>query len=86
GDVQAACDLLGFDPLYVANEGVFVALMDEREADHAVQILKGFEYGKNAAAIGRVFREQPGRVTLRTRLGTCRIIDSLSGEQLPRIC
>jgi hydrogenase expression/formation protein HypE len=85
-DVQAACDLLGFDPLYVANEGVFAVVMDQREADHAVQILKGFEYGRNAARIGRVSKESPGRVTLRTNLGTCRIIDPLSGEQLPRIC
>jgi hydrogenase expression/formation protein HypE len=82
-NVRGACELLGFDPLYVANEGRFVAFVAAADAERALAILQA-EHA-NAATIGRV-GAGGGRVTLRTTLGTSRILDMLSGEQLPRIC
>lgn len=84
--VQAACELLGFDPLYVANEGKLVAVVAAEGADKLVQAMRLNKYGKEAAIIGEVVSEHPGRVVMKTRMGASRIVDMLVGEQLPRIC
>ncbi len=84
-DVRAACEILGFDPLYVANEGRFIAFVPESQAAGALGILRGFEVSSGATAIGRV-REGAGQVLVRSPIGATRILDMLSGEQLPRIC
>jgi len=84
--VRAACELLGFDPLYVANEGKLVAIAPAEEADHVLAVMKKDRYGKDAAIIGEVISEHPGKVTMTTRLGSIRIVDMLTGELLPRIC
>jgi len=83
--VRAASELLGLDPLYIANEGVVLILLPEKYAEEALRILHTFPEGRKAAVIGRVEEEQP-LVRLKTRFGTSRVIDLLSGEQLPRIC
>jgi hydrogenase expression/formation protein HypE len=85
-DVKAACALLGFDPLYVANEGVMAFFVAEKEAEKALAVMKKNIYGRSAARIGRVLEAPVGRVTLKTILGSHRIVDMPSGEQLPRIC
>lgn len=79
-DVRAACEILGFDPLYVANEGRFVAFVAERDAERALELLP------RGRRIGRVTAKGRGLVSSRTPLGGARILDLLSGEQLPRIC
>ena len=84
--VQAACELLGFDPLYVANEGKLVAVVAANGAEKVVEVMRRNKYGKEAAIIGEVVLEHPGRVILKTRMGASRIVDMLVGEQLPRIC
>ena len=84
--VAAACEILGLDPLYVACEGRLVAFLPEAEADQALAILRAIPEGQGAARIGRVVDGPAGRVGLRTVLGTSRLLDLLSGEQLPRIC
>jgi hydrogenase expression/formation protein HypE len=85
-DVRAACAMLGFDPLYVANEGVMVFFLPEEQADKAVAAMKANVCGRSAARIGRVLKAPEGRVTLKTSLGSHRVVDMPSGEQLPRIC
>jgi hydrogenase expression/formation protein HypE len=85
-EVRAACELLGFDPLYVACEGRFLAVVPAEAAQAALAALRGQESGAGARRIGVVTSEDPGRVVLATRLGTRRLLDKLSGEQLPRIC
>jgi hydrogenase expression/formation protein HypE len=84
-DVRAACELLGMDPLYVANEGRFVAVVPRAQAERTVAILARAGAGSPRIA-GRVFAGHAGQVSLRTRLGTLRHLAMLSGEQLPRIC
>ena len=84
--VEGACEMLGLDPLYVANEGRMVAFVPEAQADLAVAVLRGCPEGEGAVRIGAVTAGGQGTVILRTRLGTRRILDLLSGEQLPRIC
>ena len=84
--VQAACELMGFDPLYVANEGKLVAIVPPTSAEEILKAMKQNRYGSESALIGEVVSEHPGRVTMRTILGTSRIVDMLSGELLPRIC
>lgn len=84
--VQAACEMLGFDPLYVANEGKLVVIVPENEAQAALQALQSHPYGQEAARIGVVAGDPPGRVLLRTLIGGTRILDVLAGEMLPRIC
>jgi len=84
--VQAACELLGFDPLYVANEGKLVAVVAVEGADKVVEAMRRNKYGKEAAIIGEIVSEHAGRVILKTRMGASRIVDMLVGEQLPRIC
>ncbi len=84
--VQAACEMLGFDPLYVANEGKVIVIVPEEEADKALAAMRSCRYGENAARIGSVQASPPGRVLLRTSIGATRILDMLAGEMLPRIC
>jgi hydrogenase expression/formation protein HypE len=84
--VQAACELLGFDPLYVANEGKLVAVVAANGVEKLVEAMRRNKYGKEAAIIGEVVSEHPGRVVIKTRMGASRIVDMMVGEQLPRIC
>lgn len=85
-EVQAACEMLGFDPLYVANEGKLIAIVAPEDAHHVLQTMRATRYGEEAAIIGEVRREPAGRVLLKTTLGSTRVIDMLAGEMLPRIC
>jgi hydrogenase expression/formation protein HypE len=85
-DVQGACEILGFDPLYVANEGRFVSFVPAQEAERALKQMQSHPLGAQACIIGTVKEEQAGLVTMQSRIGTTRIVDMLSGEQLPRIC
>lgn len=85
-EVTAACELLGFDPLHVANEGKLVAIVSPDDADTVLAQMKETKYGANAAIIGEVSNRHPGRVLMKTRLGPSRVVDMLSGELLPRIC
>ncbi len=84
--VRGMCELLGFDPLYVANEGKIIMVVDNNDADKVLQILKNNKYGKNASIIGEIKDEHFGTAWLETVVGGKRIIDMLSGQQLPRIC
>jgi hydrogenase expression/formation protein HypE len=84
--VQGACEILGLDPLYVANEGRFAAFVPEAQATAALEVLKKVEVSRGSVRVGRV-EEAPGRtVVLQSRIGGNRVVDMLSGEQLPRIC
>jgi hydrogenase expression/formation protein HypE len=85
-DVRGACEMLGLDPLYVANEGRFIAIVPADQADHALTLMREDEQGAGAVRIGAVLDEKPGLLTLRSEIGSTRILDMLSGEQLPRIC
>jgi len=85
-EVRGACEILGFDPLYVANEGRFVCFTPAGHAERALTILQANPLGRHAAIIGTVTHETAGLVTLESRIGATRIVDMLSGEQLPRIC
>ncbi len=85
-DVQGACEILGFDPLYVANEGRFICILPEEYTAQALRILQSNSLAEGAAVIGRVIKDEKGMVTMRSRIGSNRIVDMLSGEQLPRIC
>ena len=84
--VQAACEMLGFDPLYVANEGKLIVIVPENEAEAALEALRRHPYGTQAAKIGHVQADPSGRVLMRTLIGGTRILDVLAGEMLPRIC
>jgi len=85
-DVRAACEMLGLDPLYVANEGKFVAVVEPSSAAAALRALRAHPLGRDAADIGEVVAGKPGRVMMRTQLGPTRLVAMLSGELLPRIC
>lgn len=85
-EVMAACELLGFDPLYVANEGKLLAVVPAGSAGAVVEAMRRHRYGAEARVIGEVTAEHPGKVVLKTAIGGSRIIDMLVGEQLPRIC
>jgi hydrogenase expression/formation protein HypE len=85
-DVQGACEILGFDPLYVANEGRFIALVPAAQAEQALAVMRAHSLGANACLIGAVQGEHGSMVMLRSKIGAMRILDMLSGEQLPRIC
>ena len=84
--VNAACEMLGLDPLYVANEGMFVAFCPHALAAEALRTLRAHPLGEQAAVVGRVVADHPGFVVLETALGTQRVVDLLPGDQLPRIC
>ncbi|WP_150524512.1 hydrogenase expression/formation protein HypE [Roseibium sediminis] len=85
-DVAAACELLGLDPLYVANEGKLLCICEASDADNLLKIMKAHRYGQDAAIIGKVTEGSAGLVQMETGLGGMRVVDWLSGEQLPRIC
>jgi len=85
-EVQGACEMLGLDPLYVANEGKLVAVVAPAVAEATLEAMRRNPLGRHAQVIGRVSEEHPGMVIMRTRLGTSRIVDLLAGDQLPRIC
>jgi hydrogenase expression/formation protein HypE len=85
-EVVAACELLGFDPLYLANEGKLLAFVAQEDADAVLAAIRANPYGKDAALIGEVIADHPGKVNMETRIGGSRIVDMLAGEQLPRIC
>ena len=84
--VTGACELLGIDPLYVACEGRFVAVVDGEQAEAAIAVLRGHPLGAGAALIGRVRDDPPGLVLIKTAFGGTRIVDMLVGDPLPRIC
>jgi hydrogenase expression/formation protein HypE len=85
-EVKAFCEILGLDPLYLANEGKLVAVTPPEEADAALEAMKAHPLGQGARLIGHVRGGEAGRVTMRTGFGGNRIVDMLVGEQLPRIC
>jgi len=84
--VKASCEILGFDPLYVANEGKLLAFVDPSIADSLLEIMRATEEGKESCIIGEVVKEYPKKVVMKTALGGSRIVNMLTGEQLPRIC
>jgi hydrogenase expression/formation protein HypE len=84
--VEGACEMLGLDPLYVANEGLFIAIVDGSVADLVVARMRSDEIGKSAAIIGEVVSHHPGQVVMASRIGGKRVVNYLTGEQLPRIC
>jgi hydrogenase expression/formation protein HypE len=86
GPVRAACEMLGFDPLYVANEGKLVAFVAKQDAEAVLAAMRSHPYGAEAAVIGRAVEDPHHRVHLRTAIGGTRIVDMLPGEMLPRIC
>lgn len=85
-EVLAACEMLGLDPLYMANEGKLVAIVRPSDADGVLKAMRNNRYGKNAVIVGEVMQSERGRVVMKTRLGTTRVVDVLSGAALPRIC
>jgi hydrogenase expression/formation protein HypE len=85
-DVAAACEMMGFDPLYVANEGKVVVCVRAEDADRALAAIRQTRYGRQAAVIGEVHADAKARVVLRTRIGGTRIVDMLPGDMQPRIC
>ena len=84
--VAAACEMLGFDPLYIANEGKLIAVVGPEDTPQILDVMHKTKYGKEAVVIGQVEESPPGRLLLKTGLGSTRIVDLLSGEMLPRIC
>ena len=85
-EVKGACEILGLDPLYVANEGKLLAVVAPADADRVLSAMHSHPLGKEAAIIGEVTSDHPGFVMMKTRVGGTRVVDMLSGEQLPRIC
>lgn len=85
-EVSGICELLGFDPLYIANEGKLLAFIEADSADEVLKTMRKDEFGKDACIIGEVISDNPGNVFMQTRIGGTRIVDMLTGEQLPRIC
>ena len=84
--VAAACEILGLDPLYVANEGLFIAIIDSEIADAVLEQMIKDEKGINSACIGEITEVHPSKVVMHSSVGGKRIISPLIGEQLPRIC
>ena len=85
-EVNAACEMLGLDPFYVANEGKLVAIVAADQAEPILEAMRAHEFGKDAAIIGKVVAEHPGMVTAKTSIGGMRVVDVPAGELLPRIC
>ena len=85
-DVAGACEILGLDPLYLANEGRFIAIVPEHDSARSLDLLSRHSVSSGAVRIGQLATKPAGMVTMKSRLGTERILDMLSGEQLPRIC
>lgn len=86
GEVKAACEMLGLDPFYVANEGKLVAILPEDAAEKVLAAMHGHQHGREAAMIGKVVEAHPGLVTAKTSIGGMRVVDLPGGELLPRIC
>jgi hydrogenase expression/formation protein HypE len=84
--VMGFCELLGFDPLYIANEGKVVMIIGKNDVDNVLNELRKDPLGKDSAVIGEIVADHPGKVVLETEVGGKRIVDMLSGAQLPRIC
>jgi hydrogenase expression/formation protein HypE len=84
--VIGACELFGFDPLYLANEGKMVAFVRESDAEQALEALKSHPLGRDAMIIGEVVDNHPSKVVLATLMGGRRLVDRLTGDMLPRIC
>ncbi len=84
--VTAACEFLGLDPLYIANEGKLIVIVESCVARQALELIRGLKYGENAAVIGRVTQDQPGMVSMKTSIGGSRLVDWLNSDPLPRIC
>lgn len=84
--VRGMCEFLGFDPMYVANEGKVIIVVNKEDSQRAIEIMKRHKYGKNASIIGEVVARENAGVILNTVIGGSRIIDKITGEQLPRIC
>ena len=85
-EVQAACEMLGLDPLHIANEGKLVATVAAEDAEKVLEVMRRHKYGEKAAIIGEVMEDRPGRVVMKTRIGSSRLVDMLVGDILPRIC
>ena len=85
-EVNAACEMLGFDPLYIANEGKLVCFVPREDAEKVLAVMKKTRYGEGAVIIGEVDEESKGRVLMKTAIGSTRVVDMLAGEMLPRIC
>lgn len=85
-EVRGVCEMLGLEPMYIANEGKFITIVDRDEADELITLMHSEKLGQHAAIIGEIVDEHPGRVIMNTEIGGTRIIDMLTGEQLPRIC
>lgn len=85
-DVRGACEILGLDPLYVANEGKFVAFVGKDQANEILKVLRDHPLGEHACIVGEVVERHPGVVRMRSALGGSRVVEMMSGEQLPRIC
>ncbi|MDQ3487016.1 MAG: hydrogenase expression/formation protein HypE [Acidobacteriota bacterium] len=85
-EVRGACEILGLDPLYVANEGKLLAIIPAEAADELLEVMRGHPLGRKAAVIGEVVAEHPGMVVMRSLVGGTRVVTMLAGEQLPRIC
>jgi hydrogenase expression/formation protein HypE len=85
-NVRGACEILGIDPLYVANEGKLIACVAAEKAEKVLQAMKKHPLGKQSTIIGEVTDQNPGMVSMQTLIGAWRIVDTLTGEQLPRIC
>jgi len=84
--VKAMCELLGFDPLHIANEGKVIMVADKKVSKEILDLLKRNEFGKESVIIGTMVADHPGKVVLKNETGGRRIVDSLTGDQLPRIC
>jgi hydrogenase expression/formation protein HypE len=84
--VRGICELLGLDPLYLANEGKLVAICPPDDAGHVLEVMKGHHLGRDGEIIGKVTEQNPKRVILHTLIGGHRILDMLTGGQYPRIC
>ena len=85
-EVKRACEILGIDPLSVANEGKLIAIVGRKDAERVLAQMRGHRHGKEAKLIGKVVGDHPGMVVMRTGIGGTRIVDLMLGEQLPRIC
>ena len=85
-ETAGICELLGFDPLYVANEGKLIAFVPPQDAENVLAAIREDDCGQDASIIGEAVSDNRGRVIMQTRTGGARIVDMLTGEQLPRIC
>ncbi len=84
--IKAICEILGLDPLYIANEGKLLAIIPENKESIVLKMMQNHQYGKDSRIIGEVTTDNPGKLIMKTSIGSHRIVDMLSGEQLPRIC